>query len=618
MQLLGNMRAATLMFVALAYCATAATAQLQTVRGAEAVAVHRPDDVATVTMTPPSVIEDTAAVTARMLANPVQRVWAMPALREDHVGPPVWYSAVVDMRESAEDGGYAERGLIDGWNCGGTNVLYPPDPTMAAGPTKIVVANNYELLFYDKETKEKEFESSWPVFFSEVIPNFAGTTDPKVLYDHETERWFVLILAIRSSDSHSWYLLAVSDDADPNGTWMKYALDSTLNGGSSSGTWSDYPGLGACSDAIYITANMFSQSVSAYQYVKLRIIEKQKLLDFDPTITWSDIWDINDPGGGTAFTIQPAQHWGTPQAPFLVDSNPYNRISLFAVNDPLGSPSLIGVNLTVSTYSAPPSAEQPGGAPLLDTIDTRVYNAVWRNNLLYFAHNRARSGNAGAKWYMVETTNWPTVGYAEGSIGENTENMWFPSVAVNQYDTLAVGFCRSSTTEYASIYYWYRQADGTMPDPLLIYAGTSHYTGGGYSVERWGDYTGTVVDPADDTTFWHYNEYPNPAAQTKWRTWVQKFTVDEPPTSCPGPGTWGDYCSADIYPNNGDGVWTYPLVDGDCVIDLLDLAQLIGRFGITSGATREDGDIYPPGTGDGMVDLFDLAELLGQYGDDCN
>jgi hypothetical protein len=54
-------------------------------------------------------------------------------------------------------------------------------------------------------------------------------------------------------------------------------------------------------------------------------------------------------------------------------------------------------------------------------------------------------------------------------------------------------------------------------------------------------------------------------------------------------------------------------LDGDNDIDLADLAQLLGHYGTTSGATYEDGDI----DGDGDVDLSDLASLLGVYGDTC-
>jgi hypothetical protein len=87
--------------------------------------------------------------------------------------------------------------------------------------------------------------------------------------------------------------------------------------------------------------------------------------------------------------------------------------------------------------------------------------------------------------------------------------------------------------------------------------------------------------------------------------------------SCPNPGASGFYCATDVYPNNGDGVWNLA-DDGDCIIDLSDLGELLPNYGVTSGATREDGDVYPPGAPDGAVGLSDLGELLAQYGDDCN
>ena len=54
-------------------------------------------------------------------------------------------------------------------------------------------------------------------------------------------------------------------------------------------------------------------------------------------------------------------------------------------------------------------------------------------------------------------------------------------------------------------------------------------------------------------------------------------------------------------------------LDYDADVDLSDLAQLLGHYGMTSGATYEDGDL----DGDEDVDLSDLASLLSVYGTSC-
>ena len=63
--------------------------------------------------------------------------------------------------------------------------------------------------------------------------------------------------------------------------------------------------------------------------------------------------------------------------------------------------------------------------------------------------------------------------------------------------------------------------------------------------------------------------------------------------------------------------FVYGDITGDCVVNLLDLAELLGHYGVTSGAAYEDGDLQPVPDGDGDVDLFDLAELLGHWGETC-
>ena len=54
-------------------------------------------------------------------------------------------------------------------------------------------------------------------------------------------------------------------------------------------------------------------------------------------------------------------------------------------------------------------------------------------------------------------------------------------------------------------------------------------------------------------------------------------------------------------------------LDGDNDIDLSDLARMLSNYGMTNGATYEDGDLDD----DGDVDLSDLAALLAVYGTPC-
>ena len=67
----------------------------------------------------------------------------------------------------------------------------------------------------------------------------------------------------------NYFLVSVSDDSDPNGTWLNWALPSDVNGNTSSGNWADYEGIGFDENAIYLCSNQFQFS-GYYDYTKLR------------------------------------------------------------------------------------------------------------------------------------------------------------------------------------------------------------------------------------------------------------------------------------------------------------------------------------------------------------
>ena len=62
-------------------------------------------------------------------------------------------------------------------------------------------------------------------------------------------------------------------------------------------------------------------------------------------------------------------------------------------------------------------------------------------------------------------------------------------------------------------------------------AGGGHQT---HSSGRWGDYSMTTIDPVDNLTFWHTNEYYPVTSSANWFTRIGKFQF---PAASPTPST---------------------------------------------------------------------------------
>ena len=84
-----------------------------------------------------------------------------------------------------------------------------------------------------------------------------------------------------------------------------------------------------------------------------------------------------------------------------------------------------------------------------------------------------------------------------------------PSIAVNRNDDVALGFSRSDAGRFAEAVFTGRTAAdpaGAMGPITVLKAGEDAYIKDFGSGEiRWGDYSATVVDPADDQSFWTHS-----------------------------------------------------------------------------------------------------------------
>src|SRR5262249_10114292 len=137
-----------------------------------------------------------------------------------------------------------------------------------------------------------------------------------------------------------------------------------------------------------------------------------------------------------------------------------------------------------------------------------------------------------AIWYEVSTSGTPTLmdqGVISPGAGIDT---YMPSVAVDAAGDIGTTYMESSSTEYISMYVGVHGA-GDVPGTTSTALARAGQTIMFFS-NRTGDYSSTVVDPANPNTFWASNEYTptNGESDDIWATYVASFsTVPSAPAS---------------------------------------------------------------------------------------
>ena len=236
-----------------------------------------------------------------------------------------------------------------------------------------------------------------------------------------------------------------------------------------------------------------------------------------------------------------------------ITSGGNESVQIVRVDNPLGTPTFTRELVTVGNFDDtgvpfPFTAPQSGTATGIDAGDRRVYNAVWRNNKLYFATtvkppSGPNVGQATVHWFNINTTNVASltvndhgdVGGEDIAIGAHT---FYPSVSVDVDETLAIGFSASHSSIFPGAYYTGRRladAAGTVQSIGTLKLGEASYIrtlGGG--VNRWGDYSSMALAP-DGRTFWAFNLYAETQGNLfngengRWGTMWGRFAFNSPP-----------------------------------------------------------------------------------------
>src|SRR3990170_3410714 len=178
-------------------------------------------------------------------------------------------------------------------------ITRPPDPQLAAGPNHVFEMVNISGRIYTRTggTVQSFALSS---FFG--VPSNYSHTDPKIIYDALSGRWFASYVSYINgpggSNDFGRLHLAISQTSDPTGAWNVYYRSYSQN-------FPDYPGIGVTNDKFTISSNVFDidAAINAYRGEETVVIEKADVVAGVPA---ASVGLFAFPLNLSRFTVRPA------------------------------------------------------------------------------------------------------------------------------------------------------------------------------------------------------------------------------------------------------------------------------------------------------------------------
>jgi hypothetical protein len=433
----------------------------------------------------------------------------------------------------------------------------PPDCMGDVGPTQILVAANGKLKVFDKTGGLGSLNVDMDVFFASVR-NSSSTSDPHIRYDRLSQRWFVVIINVASTNNR--VLIAVSSGSIISSTssfTFFYFQHNLVSPAGDNSRFADYPTLGVDINALYIGTNNFT-AAGAFRSCTGFVIRKSSILGAGPIVAtaFRNLCTNLIAGPYTPQGVDNDDPSAT-QGYFIgVDALAYNLLVVRRITDPGGIPTISGnLNITVPTTYAPLIVPALGTSTSLDALDDRLFAAQIRKNKitsvtsLWTAHNirvdaTGVGGSGGTRtacrWYEITNlSSTPTLnqsGTLFDAAASNPIFFWIPSVAMSGQGHMSLGSTRAGTGRRAEIVVAGRLSSdglGTTQSFTLAQTSTTAYNITITNPQRWGDYSQTVIDPNDDMTMWTFQEYCN--ATNSWG--VQVIQLKAPPPVSPTTAT---------------------------------------------------------------------------------
>jgi len=408
---------------------------------------------------------------------------------------------------------------------GNDQAVTPPDTQIAAGPDSLLeMVNSSGSVWTKSGSLAKIFD------LNSFFPVPAGYTfsDPRVLYDAISGRWFASGVAFVTPSFGSVLVFAVSDTSDPTGTWHVYSADNSSN------VTHDQPKIGVSTDKVAFAFNDFLNA-AIFQGASTWVFGKAAMLAGASSIPGEAIGPDS-----RRVSLVPAIELTSTSTEFMA----YNNSDCAYSGCNTGSPSIGIVALTgdpsigtlawseadpaIAGTSQPPPADQPGLPGSIQTNDDRFLTAVWQNGTLWVDGNDgcAPPGDIVVRpcpRLIQVSTAGPTVNQ-NFDLGSTGNDLYYPALHMDSAGDMYVVYNISSTSQDVSVRLTGQPA-GSAPQFVVpaqtIQAGQGLYT----CANRWGDYSGSALDPSTPSSVWLAAEYAGPSSTNcNWATFISQVT----------------------------------------------------------------------------------------------
>jgi hypothetical protein len=409
----------------------------------------------------------------------------------------------------------------------------PPDTDGVVGLNHFVELINGRFSVYNKSDGVRVQTSTLDAFWTAAGATTTTSFDPRVVFDHATNRWFAAAVDNARAAASS-ILLAVSDNADPTLGWTAFAVDADPG----DNRWADFPQLGVDAIGVYFSVIMFDiAGVGADNATtqSLYSVPKADLLGAVPTTANLSAFRDQDPAT-VGFRAYPIVDFGPDdgRGPFIATVDVANDVlrrtnvtGAGAAGAVLGATAVIDV----PDFAPPDDADQPGAKQDVDTGDSRFSGAIFEvGNSLWGAYAIDVGGRSAIRWHQIdESTN---VVMQTGTISDPALEFFYPSIAANQFGDVVIGFSGVSTAQFISAMAVAGETTGgltTFGAPLVLAAGTADFLNLDTAMpprNRWGDYSATSLDPANPRSFWTTQEFVS--ATDVWSTQISQIVFIPP------------------------------------------------------------------------------------------